>query len=312
MTNTRPLIFLGGATGSGKTKLALTLAKLQPRLAILSADSRQIYRLLNVGTAKVGCPGFESTLTGQPEPVWFADGVPQFLIDIAEPNGNFSLADYLSQARRLILACWQSDKVPLVVGGTGLYLQALAEGYQPTVKPDVEWRALGDNLTIAQLQGRVKASGARMATTDWRNKRRLIRALERVAIEPDNASTNSPLTSNTAVYILDHPWETQRDFASAMVRERLAAGLVDETRLLLDSGINKSWLGGLGLSYRLVLAMLDGQWPKNELEPRMIHAFRQLMRRQRGWFRRMTSARHASSEEIIGAIGRAIAAGKSV
>src|SRR5688572_18183854 len=94
------IIAIGGATGSGKTALALDLANRYPELIILSADSRQIYKRLDIGSAKVGMPGYDDSLTGQTEPVWVAHSQPQFLIDIAQPNHTYTLADYQKEAYR--------------------------------------------------------------------------------------------------------------------------------------------------------------------------------------------------------------------
>src|SRR5687768_13229237 len=129
MAHNKLLLAIGGATGSGKTNLAINLARQFPELVILSADSRQVYKYLNIGSAKIGEPALDYRLTGKSEPVRIAGGKSQFLIDIAEPNSHYTLADYQKEAYRLIKACWSQGKVPLIVGGTGLYIQAVVEGY---------------------------------------------------------------------------------------------------------------------------------------------------------------------------------------
>lgn len=303
MVKRNVLIAIGGATGSGKTALAIRLAKQMPNLVVLSADSRQIYKKLDIGSAKVGMPGFDDSLTGQPEPVWDIDGVSQFLIDIAEPGADFTLVDYNREARRLIEAAWSHGKIPMIVGGTGLYIQAMLEGFTPQGGIDAELRRDLESRSLDELRLMAKNNDAFVAQTDWQNKRRLIRALERVEQGVTSAAYNKPITNRVYSFVLDSPWEEQRALAPDMVDERLELGLIRETKQLIESGVSEEWLYGMGLSYRLVIDMLRGQFPERELRERMIHAFRQLMRRQRTWFRnRMPYAKHASASEISAVI----------
>ncbi len=114
-----------GPTGVGKTALAVKLSR-EYNGVIISADSRQVYRSLDVGTNKEGLP---DVWLGRP--VRVIDGVAQFLIDIVEPGQRFTLADWLEQSRKLLLEIWENEQLPIVVGGTGLYVTALFEGYVP-------------------------------------------------------------------------------------------------------------------------------------------------------------------------------------
>ncbi|HEY1074458.1 MAG TPA: tRNA (adenosine(37)-N6)-dimethylallyltransferase MiaA [Patescibacteria group bacterium] len=295
--NEKLLLSIGGATGSGKTALAIRLAKKYPQLVILSADSRQIYRHLDIGSAKVGAAGTSDILTGRPEPVWYSEGVPQFLIDIAEPNTNYSLADYQQEAYRLILSAWQRGYVPFLVGGTGLYIQAVVEGFVIGGEPDLVLRSELEHLSVDALQQRLEEVGGAVVETDRLNKRRLIRAIERASGNVPEMK-NKPLTTNQHTFVLERSWEEQRDLAPDMVQERLDLGLIDEVRHLLVQGVNKDWLQTMGLSYRLVLRMLEGEFTEMALKENMIHEFRQLMRRQRTWFRRMKQAHLMTAQEI--------------
>ncbi len=293
------LLALGGATGSGKTNLAIQLAKYFPELVILSADSRQIYKYLNIGSAKIGTAAIDYRLTGQPEPVRVAGGKSQYLIDIAEPNTSFTLAEYQAEAYRLMKASWDQDKVPFLVGGTGLYLQAVIEGYVLKGGVNLNLRSELEQLSVAELQKRVATLGQSVGPGDRQNKRRLIRAIERGQENGDSIKLmRRPLTKSVRTFVLDRTWEEQQALAPSMVRERLELGLVEETRILLDNNVDKTWLRSMGLSYRLVIDMLDGKFPPTELEERMIHAFRQLMRRQRTWFNRMPYAEKLTADDI--------------
>lgn len=273
----QPLITLGGITGSGKTALAIKLVQKHPKLVILSADSRQVYRRLDIGTGKVGQPAFDASLTGRPEPVWVQTKVPQFLLDIAKPNTTFTLADYLKEARRLLEAAWTRDRIPLLVGGTGLYLQAVAEGFHPVGRPGRHQRAELARLPLAELRRRAAAGSADLNPSDWNNPYRLVRAIERGSPPP-----NQPLAAYS--FVLERPWPEQLALAPATVADRLAAGLVSETEKLLVGGVDRAWLKNLGLSYRQVIRYLDQDLSRAALEPALVAVFRDLMKRQKTWF----------------------------
>lgn len=303
----RPLLAIGGATGSGKTALAIKLAKQFPEIVILSADSRQVYKYLNIGSAKVGHGALDCRLTGLPEPVRVAGGKSQFLIDIAEPDTHFTLADYQKDAYRLIKACWEQNKIPLLVGGTGLYLQAVTEGYVIEGKIDESLREELESLSVEELQERLTKLGHEIATTDLANKRRLIRAIERAESGVKAVGDKRrPITKNVHVFVPERNWEELSNLAPAQVRERLDLGLVEEVKILLASKIDKEWLRGMGLSYRLVIETLEGKFAESELEERMTHAFRQLMRRQRTWFNRMPNAQKLSAPEVYTEIAKLV------
>ncbi len=301
----KPILFLGGATGSGKTALALKLAKRFPRLVLLSADSRQVYTHLDVGTGKVGQPQHVCDLTGEPESVWVSDGAPQYLIDIAEPNTMFTLQDYQREAYRLIQAAWQADKTPLLVGGTGLYLQAVVEGFTPVGEPNLTLRQELAGYSLEQLQLRLHQAGGTIVPSDQKNKRRLIRAIERASLGVSQIG-KEPLTSNCHVFILDYPWLDQRERAARMAQDYLDRGLVAETQQLLASGVSRDWLYAIGLSYRVVIEVLETNISLENLPEKIEHVFRQLMRRQRTWFRRMPYAQLGSAEVIEEAIARLV------
>ncbi len=304
MSHKQPLLLaIGGATGSGKTNLALQLGKQFRQLVILSADSRQIYKYLNVGSAKIGTAAIDYRLTGRPEPVRQAAGVSQYLIDIAEPNTHYTLAEYQSEADRLIRACWEQNKIPVLVGGTGLYIQAVMEGYVFKGEVNPELRKKLESLPLDQLQKKITNLGIAIPTTDIKNKRRLIRAIERDEETMDAIHlTRRPPTKNSHTFVLTPSWEAQRALAPDMVQERLDLGLVQETKMLLKNGVKQEWLYGMGLSYRLVIDMLDSQFPEEELKDRLTQAFRQLMRRQRTWFNRMPNAKKLTRHDLFEAI----------
>lgn len=124
MSTNNKVVALVGPTGSGKTAAGVALAK-QFDGVLISADSRQVYRGLDIGTNKEGAPG-----SWQEEPARCIDSVPQLLVDFVAPGSRFTLHDWLSEARRLLVKIWAADHLPIIVGGTGLYVTALLDGYR--------------------------------------------------------------------------------------------------------------------------------------------------------------------------------------
>lgn len=308
MTNDHLLVAIGGTTGSGKTALAVELAHNHPNLIILSADSRQVYRELDIGSAKIGVPGTDDRLTGQAEPVWKCEGVSQYLIDIAEPETGFTVADYQEQAYRLIRACWEKKYIPLLVGGSGLYISSVLRGYIFEGAGQESIRRRYDELSIPELEQQLRERQANLPDTDLGNRRRLVRALERLELGLEAVGNKQvPLTSNRHLYVLTRPWAEQRDYAEVMVDERLELGLIDETKKLLTSGMNRDWLKRVGLSYRLVIAMLDSEFEESLLKPKMVTAFRRLMRRQRTWFNRQLDATQLNRDNLSESINQLLA-----
>lgn len=125
MKQKKQLIAISGPTGAGKTALAVQVAK-HTGGVLISADSRQVYSGLDIGTNKEGIPG-----TWEEMPARIIDGIPQLLIDIVQPGERFTLHDWLHAAQTVIEKIWNQGRIPIVVGGTGLYVTALIEGYQP-------------------------------------------------------------------------------------------------------------------------------------------------------------------------------------
>jgi len=139
MKNCQKIICVVGASGSGKTKLAIEIAKVVDGI-IISADSRQVYKGLDIGTNKEGA---ESIYEGHG--VHIVDGIPQFLIDIADPSERFTLADWLVEAKKILKLAQKWNKTPIIVGGTGLYVTALTDNYDlktKTINPNNDYQSL--------------------------------------------------------------------------------------------------------------------------------------------------------------------------
>lgn len=268
-----------GPTASGKTALSLTLGQ---RLGgeVISADSRQIYRYMDIGTAKATR---EERAT-----------LPHHLIDVVNPDEELTLAHYRTLADAAILDIWARDKIPIIVGGTGLYVRAVLEGWVvPEVPPDT---ALRDTLEEEAERLGYKALHARLATVDpiaaaridARNVRRVIRALE------VHHHTGLPISSlqrrqppNYRVLMLGITWRRPSLYEriDARVESMLARGLLDEVRWLRAQGFGDDLPAMSGLGYRQIAQYLRGEISLDEAVMLIKRHTRRFVRQQYNWFR---------------------------
>ncbi len=276
-----PLLAVVGQTATGKTALAIRLAQALGG-EIVSADSRQVYRGMDIGTAK-------------PTPAERA-AVPHHLIDVADPDEAFSLARYLELAAAAIAAIAGRGRLPIVAGGTGQYLAALLEGWSvPRVPPQPELRA---RLEAEAAAGGPAALHARLAAVDPAaaaaippaNVRRVIRALEVYGvtgrpISAQQARRPPPYRVRTLWLTLPAPVLYPR--IDARVERMMEAGLLDEVRGLLARGYGWDLPAMSGLGYREFRPYLAGETTLAAAVERLkfdTHAF---ARRQPPWFRRL-------------------------
>ncbi len=268
------IIAVVGPTASGKSSLAVALAE-QFDGEVISADSRQIYRRLDIGTEKISTSEMRS--------------VPHHLIDIREPNGHYSAADFVADADRAIREIAARGKLPIVAGGTLFYVEALI-GSVPLaqVVPDHALRTQLEKLpTEALFEQLAVLDSARAATIDRHNRRRLIRALEIVAAY-GSVPTAPPTPRYDACLIgIDVPKEVLLERLHARLIATLDRGLIAETKQLLDSGVSKEWLYEIGLEYRVILDYLDGKTGVSNLTAVLVQKLWQYAKRQRTWLKRM-------------------------
>ena len=281
MTAGPPLIVIAGATATGKTGLAIRLAE---RLAeqgkpaeIISADSRQVFRGLDIGTAKV-------TAAEQAR-------VPHHGIDLVEPDQPFSVADFTRHAREVLVALSERGAVAILVGGTGLYLRAVARGLDadalasdPDVRARLEAQLEADGLEplVSRLHDLAPSQAARI---DLRNPRRVVRALEIAELRGD-AGPPAPLGyDGPSTWIglrVDPPIHAR--WIAERARAQFESGLIEEARNLrerFDPGLPAF----SAIGYREAWAVLDGELTREaaiELDAKRNVAF---AKRQRTWFR---------------------------
>lgn len=279
------IIVVCGPTASGKTHTVLELAKRYP-LEAISADSRQVYRRLDIGTAK---PTTEELAS-----------VRHHLIDVVEPDVPFSVADFIHQAHQAIAEILQSGRMPVVVGGTGLYILALTEGLADIPSADLqlrrEYQQLADEHGNEYLLQRLRQVDPVLAARLYPGDQvRIIRALE-VA-----AKTGLPLSELQQRHqFSERPYRVLKlglAFDRGELYERIdqrvevmfQAGLVDEVRGLLGSGYSPDLKGLKTIGYREVIAHLQGEQSLTETIALVQRNSRRYAKRQLTWFRRDSS-----------------------
>jgi tRNA dimethylallyltransferase len=275
LDNSLPLLCVVGPTASGKSARAVELAK-EFDGEVISVDSRQVYRMLDIGTEK----------TSQEE----MDGVPHHLIDILDPRESYSAADFVRDTERLIADIESRGKRPILAGGTHFYFEALIYGLPETSAPDPAARLALEALSTEELVSRLRAADPRRAQRiDLQNRRRLIRALEIVAEHghvPER-STETPL--HEVEWVVINP---ERDVLRERIVKRLESafsrGLVEEVRRVRDY-VGDTRLNELGLEYRVIGEYLRGEREEDTLVPTLSTKLWHYARHQKAWLRKLSA-----------------------
>lgn len=276
-----PIPCVVGPTACGKTTLAVRLCA-ERGAELLSADSRQVFRGMDIGTGK---DFDEYTLD---------DGrrVPYHLIDIREPGEPYNIHNFQSDVRRVLADCERRGVPAVMCGGSGLYVEAVLRGYDlsSVATPDAALRAELDALDIDQLRERLLAHGPAPEGLDLRNPRRLQRAIENLETTEDGDTVNTrfnvaPLEA--LVIGLDVPREVRRERIRLRLEARLNNGLVEEVQRLLDQGVPPQTLINYGLEYKFVTLHCLGRLTRDECQTQLLTAIQRFAKRQVTWFRGM-------------------------
>lgn len=268
------VIAVVGPTASGKSALAIELA-LTVSGEVISADSRQVYRGMDVGTGKVTVEEMR--------------GIPHHLIDICDPTTIYTASDFARDAHTAIITITKNHHTPIIAGGTFFYLDIL-RGKMSTapVPPNGPLRAELEQLNNTELLSRLATlDPKRAAAIDGQNSRRLIRAIEiatALGTVPEVIPTDSPY--NWVIFGIDIDPETLRNRIAKRLDERLAGGMIEEISTLKTSGVSWARLESFGLEYRFIAKYLQGHITHDELRTQLFHAICQYAKRQRTWLRR--------------------------
>jgi len=271
------LIVILGPTASGKTALAVQLAKALGS-EIISADSRQVYRGMDLGTGK---DLSEYCTEGMQ--------IPYHLIDIVDPDDDFSVFDYQQRFFRCFAEISSRDVLPILVGGTGLYLASVLHGYRMCEVP--ENPALRHELAGMDMESLVRhylrVRSEVHNKTDLLDRTRLIRAIE--ITEHSQLVRALPALPEIHAWVVGVRWERSllRQRISGRLRQRLADGMIEEVRALHASGVSWERLYYFGLEYRYIGLYLQGILDYQSMFQTLNTKIHQFAKRQETWFRRM-------------------------
>jgi len=273
-----PLIVIAGPTASGKTSLAISIAK-KYNGEIICADSRSIYRDMDIGTAK-------PSISEQ-------DGVPHWGLDLVRPDEHYSVADFKSYTIEKIADIRKRGKMPMLVGGTGLYIDAVIFDYQFGDVADEKKRETLNNMTMDQLYEHCRNNNIPLPE-NVQNKRYVIRNIERNGI---NDSRRTEPISNTIIVGIATDRDVLRSRMMRRIEQLFDDGVVDEAKKL---GEMYGWDGEAlkGNIYPLVHLYLLGQMTLGETKAKLATTDWRLAKRQLTWFRRNSYIHWGSADEL--------------
>ena len=303
MVKPPPLLLIVGPTGVGKTAVAVCLARRVP-MEVVSADSRQVYRGMDVATGK--------PTAGERK------AVTHHLLDLIEPGERYNAARFRLDAAKAIEGIRAAGRLPVVVGGTGLYVRALLRGLDPAPPSDPTLRAGLEETARSQgpaalherLQALDPASAARLHPND---RVRIVRAIEKLAAT--EKSTGGPVTAGSWTRAVT-PWSAlmfglrrARGALNGGLEERarsmLAGGMMQEVRRLLAAGHDERAPGMGGIGYRQVASVVTGRLSEAEAERLMVRDTQRYAKRQMTWFAREPEIQWLDVDEVGGVDGAA-------
>ncbi|MEJ2201270.1 MAG: tRNA (adenosine(37)-N6)-dimethylallyltransferase MiaA [Desulfuromonadaceae bacterium] len=271
---TNDLLVILGATATGKTRLGVAAARALNG-EIISADSRQVYRGMDIGTGK--------------DLAEYGD-LPHHLIDIVDPGYEFNVFEFQRRFFAVFAKIRECKRLPVLVGGTGLYLDAVLKGYRLVEVPEnPELRRELEGLSLDNLAARLAALRPQQHnTTDSLERERLVRAIE-IAEGEQAAAAQLPPLPPLRPLVFGVQWDRGllRQRITARLKERLEQGMIEEVEGLHRAGVAYATLEFYGLEYRFIAQFLQGQLNRNDLFQKLNSAIHQFAKRQETWFRRM-------------------------
>jgi len=275
------ILLIAGPTASGKSSRAVAEAQTRGG-EVISVDSRQVYRGLDIGTEKISKEEMQ--------------GVPHHLIDIRSALEPYSAGDFVQDANRLIKEISERGKLPILAGGTHFYFDALLSGLPMGTDANPDLRTELEDIPTEELYARIRAKDPRRADElDPQNRRRLIRALEIIEAHgkvPERASV-SPY--DTEWIMIDPDREELRARIDARLEQALARGLIDEVQRVREE-VGDARLNELGLEYKIVGEFLRGERTEASLLPTLSAKLWQYARRQKAWLRKLHDEQISSAE----------------
>ena len=287
MKNKKPLVVILGPTASGKTNLAIKLAQ-KFNGEIICADSRTIYKFMDIGTAKTSVE--ERKI------------IPHFLLDIVKPDEKFSVAEFQKMASKIIGEIYKRKKTPFLVGGTGLYIEAVTEGFK--IPKIVEDKNLRDKLNrqdlIKLLSNLKKLDPEAYQNIDRKNKRRIIRALE-VCLKTKHKFSDLKIKSKPEYNVLKIGLKIEPKILEKRINKRVnlmfQKGFIREVKKLYKMGYDFDLPSMSGIGYQEIGNYLKGQISLQEAKEKIKLHTRQFAKRQKTWFKKTKNMNWVSKEK---------------
>lgn len=284
MSNKQKIIAIVGPTASGKSDYAVRCAKYIERnkqrfntcgAEIISADSRQVYKEMNIGTGKITKKEMR--------------GIPHHLLSIVSPKKIYTVADYQRDGRRALESIFAKNKIAIVCGGTGFYIDALIRGFViPNVRPNTKLRKeLFGKTTEELFTILVKKDPMRAKTIDKKNPVRLIRAIEiATALGAVPPLKNNPISTETLFIGISQEKNILRKKIAVRLAKRMRAGMIQEVKKLKKSGVSWKKLDAFGLEYRYISRYLAGKIKKKKMIEILEKEINAYAKRQITWFKK--------------------------
>jgi tRNA dimethylallyltransferase len=262
------IIVIAGPSASGKSDIAIALAK-EIGGYIINADSRQIYKHLNIGTAK---PAFQKSIEKN---IYIIDDIKHYLFDFVDPKQNYTLFDYQKDVDRVL----QKEKaIPILVGGTGLYIDSIVFNYNLTKN------TYNNNLqtkSIKELQNLAKPYIHQMTLSDSKNRHRLIRAIQRGGVDKLKGQD-----LNNIYFVIDIPKDTLTERVKKRIEIMFKNGLLQENKSLLERGYTYKNNGMNSIGYIEFKEYFNGRKTLKEVKKNILKNTIKYIKRQRTWFKR--------------------------
>lgn len=277
LTKPYNLITVLGPTAGGKTAFAAHLAAVLDR-EIISADSRQVYRRMDIGTGK----DIED---------YVIDGkqVPVHLVDIVEPGYKYNVFEYQQDFVNTFKEIQERGKSAIMCGGSGMYLEAIIRDYELISVPhNQELRGKLEKLSMEELIPTLEAYKSLHNVSDTSDKKRLIRAIEIADYYANKPNEKGELpTLNHLILGVKFDRDSRRRRITQRLKQRLENGMIEEVQSLINEGVDKETLVYYGLEYKYITQHIEGQLSYNEMFKQLETAIHQFSKRQMTWFRRM-------------------------
>jgi len=277
----KKLLVVVGVTSAGKSDIAIKLAK-KYNGEIISADSRQVYCNLDLGTGKVekdkNCnDGFLS------------EGVVHYGLDIVDVKKQYSVSEFKNYCNKKIKEIWKKNKLPIICGGSPLYVISVLEGWEfPKTKPNLKLREELEEKTTEELYSMLlNFDKDRSKTIDGKNRRRLVRALE-IVLQDNKIQeiVKKPIKADVLILGIKRDREEAKDLIWKRLNKRIKMGMIEEVKNLKENGISSKRLDDLGLEYRYINMYLDKKIPLKEMKEKLYTKICQFAKRQMTWFKK--------------------------